>query len=247
MPAFALAAAISVASLNLCADEYLLLLGRDREIASVTHLAQDPQESPLWAKARKFPANGGSVEDVVGKRPTHLLTMGGSGRATGLIAGRLGIRTVELRPNGGIADVAANLRTVARLLGDQRRAAPWLSAIRELQAAKPTSPIDAMWLSGGGQSFATDSAGSQWLALAGLRQRALRGDRVTLETLLVEPPAVMVRSNYRSGQMSLGRRWLDHPVVRRARSRRLLADGRRWTCMGPLLVTEVRRLKAASR
>ena len=82
------------------------------------------------------------------------------------------------------------------------------------------------------------------MALAGLRQRAMRGDRVSLETLIVDPPRILLRSDYREGQYSGAQRWLSHPVARRARgSRQLATDGRRWTCMGPLLVDEIARLR----
>src|SRR5580765_3634027 len=96
MPASALLIGASVASLNLCTDEYLLLLARPQEIASVSFLSQDPQESPLWRSARRYPANRGSIEDVLARRPDIVLTMGGGGRATQLLARRLHIRPVEL-------------------------------------------------------------------------------------------------------------------------------------------------------
>ena len=82
------------------------------------------------------------------------------------------------------------------------------------------------------------------MALAGLRQRPLQGDRVSLETLIAQPPQILLRSDYRQGQYSSGQRWLSHPVARRARgSRTLTTDGRRWTCMGPLLIDEIERLR----
>ena len=40
--------AARVASLNLCTDELLLLLAAPEQIVSVTHLAQQPAETPLW-------------------------------------------------------------------------------------------------------------------------------------------------------------------------------------------------------
>ena len=85
---------------------------------------------------------------------------------------------------------------------------------------------------------------AQWMALAGLRQRAMRGDRVSLETLLAQPPAILLRSDYRQGQVSNRERWLSHPAARRAtRARTIMTDGRRWTCMGPLLIDEIERLR----
>ena len=172
MSASALLIGASVASLNLCTDEYLLLLARPPEIASVSFLSQDPLESPLWRSARRYPANRGSIEDVLTRRPDIVLTMGGGGRATRLLARRLHIRPVELVSAASLRDVAANLRTVAAALGDPRRAAPWLEKLARLQRTTPRSAKDAMWLSGGGQTLTPGSIGTQWLRLAGLEQRA---------------------------------------------------------------------------
>lgn len=247
MPASALLIGASVASLNLCTDEYLLLLGRPQEIASVSFLSQDRQESPLWRSARRYPANHGSIEDVLGRRPSVVLIMGGGGRATRLLAGRLHIRPVELASPSSLQDVATNLRGVAAALGEPARAVPWLDKLAQLQRTSPTAAKDAVWLSGGGQTLASGSIGAQWLRLAGLEQRRLPGGRASLETLLVRPPAVLVESRYRSAQVSSGTRWLDHPIVRNAKARRLTTDGRPWTCMGPLMIGEIERLRAASR
>lgn len=246
MPASALLIGASVASLNLCTDEYLLLLARRSEIASVSFLSQDAQESPLWRIARRHPANRGSIEDVLVRRPDVVLTMGGGGRATRLLAGRLHIRAIDLISANSLEDVAANLRSVAAALGDPRRAQPWLAKLAQLQRTRPIEVKDVVWLSGGGQSLAAGSIGTQWLRLAGLEQRAIPGGRASLETLLVRPPAVLVESRYRSAQVSSGKRWLDHLIVRNAKSRRLTTDGRRWTCMGPLMIGEIERLRAAA-
>lgn len=81
------------------------------------------------------------------------------------------------------------------------------------------------------------------MRLAGLEQRRLAGTKVPLETLLTRPPAVLLRSDYRAGQMSAGQRWFDHPIVRRLRPRTVTTDGRRWTCAGPLMIDEIERLR----
>jgi len=247
MAVYALLAAASVASLNLCTDEYLLLLAKRQEIASVSFLAQDPQESVLWKAARGLHTNRGSLEQVLVQKPSVVLTMGGGGKATSLVARRLGIRAVDLRPASSIDDVAENLRLTASALGEAERARPWLQRLSRLRQSKPARATDAIWLSGGGQTIGTPSIGADWMLLAGLRQRPLTGDRISLETLLVRPPHVLVQSRYRSGQMSRGIEWLNHPIVRNAKSRRITADGRAWTCMGPLLIPEIERLRAVLR
>ena len=248
MPAFALLAAslpLRVASLNLCTDEYLLLLARPERVISVSYLSQDPQESRLWRTARGYRGNRGSLEDVLTQRPDLVLTMGGRGRAGTLLAGRLRIRSLDIPNPTTLAGVEANLRAVAAALGTPRRALPWIWRLKALQARSPSTAMDAVWVSGGGQSLSGVGLGAEWLRLAGYRQRALPGGRLTLETMVTNPPKVLIRSNYRSGQMSAGERWLENPIIRRSASRKVVTDGRVWTCMGPLMLSEIERLRSA--
>lgn len=247
MPASALLLAARIASINLCTDEYLLLLARPEEIASISYLAKDPLESALWPRAQGVHANYGSVEQVISARPEVILTMGGGGRATSLIAGRMRMRAIELRAPMSVDDVAANLRIVAAALGDERRAAPWVRRLNTLKQNRPVQAVDAILLSGSGQSLQPGSPGVDWLRMAGFAQRPLEGGKASLETLLVRPPAVLIQSSYRRAQVSTATRWLDHPIVRNVKARRLGTDGRAWTCMGPLLIPEIERLKQARR
>jgi len=238
----AASASLRVASLDLCADEYLLLLARPNEIASVSRVAQDPADSVLWRQARRYPANHRGLESVIETRPTLLLSMGGGGRATALIAERLQIRTMTLHYPASIAEVEATMVRIATALGDARRADGWRRRLARLKA-KPLPQRDTIFLSGGGNSLAAGSMGAQWMALGGFRQRALPGGRASLETLATKPPQILLRSTYRRSQLSLGQRWLDHPLVRRSPARMIDTDGRPWTCAGPLLVTEIERLR----
>jgi iron complex transport system substrate-binding protein len=233
-----------VASLNLCTDELLLLLGDDRQIASVTHLAHQASETVHWREARRFRSNDGSLLSVAGLKPDLVLTMGGGGRDRALIARRLGVRVLDLPYPQSLADIEASVRWVAVELGQRARGEQVLARLGELKRTAPSRPIDTVWLAGGGRSMPAAGLAAEWMRLAGLRQRPLRGDRVTLEQLLVSPPQVLLRSDYRQGEYSGEQRWLTHPLARRTRAGTTLAtDGRRWTCMGPSLVPEVLRLR----
>jgi iron complex transport system substrate-binding protein len=238
---------IRAASLNLCTDEYLLLLADPAQIIGVSYLARDRRETALWRLARRYPGNRGSIEDVLPLRPNLLLTSGGGGRATAMLARRAGIRTVDVPYATDLDGVAANLRNVAGALGNPGRADPWLRRLGSLRQSAPKAAEDAIWISGGGFSLAPDSLGAQWLRLAGFRQRPLAGSRATLETLLTVPPKTLIKSDYRSGEMSGGNRWLAHPVVRGAAARQLVTDGRPWTCLGPLMIPEIARLRKTGR
>lgn len=244
--AAAQAAPQRVASLNLCTDELLLLLAAPEQIASVTHLSQSAAETPLWQKARRYRRNDGSLVSVAPLRPDLVLTMGGGGRDRVRIAGRLGIRTLDLPYPQTIADIEASIGSVASALGREAAAAPLLARIAALRRAAPPRGADALWLGGGGRTLGAQSLGAGWMALAGLRQRPVTGDKVSLETLLVAPPSVLLRSDYRAGQFSSEQRWLSHPLARNVRAGRTVrTDGRLWTCMGPLMAGEVARLRKA--
>lgn len=234
-----------VASLNLCTDELLLMLGDPGQIASVTHLAQKPLETPLWRAARRHPKNDGGLISVVGTRPDLVLTMGGGARDRSRIAARMGIRTLDLPFPQSLADIEASVRDVATALGRPQAGAALLGRIAALKQATPKRRHDTIWLGGGGRSVAAAGLAADWMRLAGFEQRPLQGDRVSLEQLLVRPPAILLRSDYRSGQYSGEQRWLGHPLARGVRrSRTIATDGRRWTCMGPLMIDEIARLRA---
>jgi len=235
------------ASLNLCTDELLLLLAAPDQIVSVTHLAQQEAETPLWRQARRYRANDGSLLSVAPLRPDLVVTMGGGGRDRRRIAERLGMRTLDLPFAQSLGDVGDSIRRLALALGRPQAGAALLRRITMLLKSRPAAGADTIWLGGGGRTVSASGLEAQWMALAGMRQRAMRGDRVSLETLMVAPPAILLRSDYRQGQYSNGQRWLAHPAARRPLGARIIAtDGRRWTCMGPLLIDEIARLRRAA-
>jgi iron complex transport system substrate-binding protein len=248
MPGFASlsvisAAAMRVASLDLCADEYLLMLARPTEIASVSRVSHDRFDSPLWRAARRHRANQGNVESLLPVRPSIMLAMGG-GNASSAIARRLRWKVLSLPYPTTIADVEANMIRVAATLGDPARADPWRRRLAVLRHSLPPARA-AIFLSSNGDTLPATSLGAEWMRLGGYRQRAVPGGRVTLETLALHPPPYLLLSNYRQGQESIGQRWLRHPLVERAKSQRRITDGRPWTCGGPLMVPEIERLRAA--
>ncbi|MBA3676306.1 MAG: ABC transporter substrate-binding protein [Sphingosinicella sp.] len=233
-----------VASLNLCTDELLLTLGEPAQTLSVTHLAQQAAETPLWKTARQYRRNDGSLLSVIGMKPDLILTMGGGARDRVRIAERLGLRIVDVPYPTSLADIEKGIGAVAAALDRPEAGRRVLAEIARLKAGAPSRQADTIWIGGGGRSVAAKGLAADWMRLAGLSQRRLQGDRVSLERLLVAPPSVLLRSNYRQGQYSNEQRWLSHPLASTAgKSRILEADGRRWTCMGPLMVSEIQRLR----
>ena len=233
-----------IVSLNLCTDELLMLLADPRQISSVTHLSQKPEESGLWRLARRYPANDGSLLSAVRLKPDLVLTMGGGARDRQAIGRRLGVKIIDLPYPQSLADVQRGISVVGQALG--RPAATHLlnAGIDRLKRSAPTQSRDTIWLGGGGRTVGATGLAADWMRLAGLTQRRVNGDRVTLEQLLERPPQVLLRSSYRQGQYSSEQRWLNHPLARHVGAGRTAAtDGRAWTCMGPALIPEIERLR----
>jgi len=250
MPAFAWAlaadAAVRAASLNLCTDELLLSLAAPGQIVSVSHLSQLREETALWRQARRYAANDGSLESVAARRPTLLLSMGGSGRARAALAQRLGIRLIDLPYPSSPEQAVAQAEQVATALGRPQAAQPYRAALRHLRATQP--PLEeGAFLSGGGQSLSPGGLGAQWLGLAGWRQPVLPNGRLDLETLATHPPKWLIKSDYRIGQASRGTAFFRHPLVTRLAARTITTDGRPWTCGGLPMLAEVARLRQLQR
>jgi iron complex transport system substrate-binding protein len=236
-----------VASLNLCTDEIVLSLARPEQIVTITHLSRDSRESALWRQARRYRPNDGSLMAVATMRPDLILATGGGGRDREMIARAIGAKLLMLPYPHSLDDVEAAITLIAAALGREQAGRALLAEMRAARRSAPPRSHDAIFLSGGGRSLSADGLGAQWLRLAGLRQRPLTGDRIDAETMLTAPPEMLVRSDYRADQLSREQQWLDHPALHRVRARTIGTDGRRWTCMGPTLLTEVMRLRRAAR
>jgi iron complex transport system substrate-binding protein len=236
-----------VASLNLCADEIALLLAAPGQLASVTWLAQRPQETALHARAAGLHANRGTVESVAALRPDLIITGGFAPSYARDMAERLGAQTLDLPLPRSIADLEANIRATGAALGEGARAEALVKAMRAALGPEPARLRDALIVQGGGLTPSPDGLTARLLRHAGVQQRQPRGGRATLEALLASPPDVLITSSYRPGETSLNGQWLRHPALGRLppATRRLALDGRAFLCPGPLAAFETARLRAA--
>ena len=251
MRAFAFALAINlcgtgeaarVASLNLCTDALVLALADPASVVSVTHLVQDPRESAAWRKARRYPANDGSILSVAQYRPELIVTMGGGGRDGARLAGAIGARFLDLPFPTRLRDVEQNIVRLAAALDRPAQGRALARTIAALRASMPARQRPAIFIDRSARSLSPIGAGADWMRLAGYRQLPLPGDRTERETMARMPPVTLLLSNYRTDQYS---RTPTSPL-RRPQDRQIITDGRRWTCMGPDLVPEILRLRRAA-
>ena len=230
-----------IVSLNLCTDEYLLLTARTGQIASISRLGADVQESPLASRAHGLKTNPGRLSEVIGQQPDLVLTMGHDPQASAL-AGRLGIRLVALPYPTSPAQVVAQMRQVAGIVGNAPAGEAFARDVAMLGASAPPAQ-PGLVIGGSGLAPAMDGLAASWLRLAGIKQ--MRGGQISLEQLLVQPPPILIRNVYRRGQVSGPQAWSQHSALRRLPSRQVEADGRALLCSGAAMPAEITRLKKA--
>jgi iron complex transport system substrate-binding protein len=246
-----------VVSINLCADQLLLALAAEEQIQSLSWLASDPHESPVWTTARRFPGNQGSVEELLALDPDLVLAGRFTGGFTKTFLKRLGYSVLEIPPADSIAAIYANIRSVAHALQRSRRGEQLITAmaaaVESFQAGAPALARPALLVQPGGFTVGADSVAHELLLLAGFtNQAAIMGlDRwgsLSLEALLSSGAQRIVVATYRTDAPSLANQFMQHRVFRRLRreldivpvAAQLLA------CGTPASLEAVRQMNAAA-
>lgn len=206
-------AADRVVSLNLCTDQWLVLLAPEKVVA-LSPLARDPTLSFVARAATRLPAVRASAEAVLDLHPDLVLGARFGAQTTLGLLEQAGVRVEKLDMPNDFPGIKTALRATAALLGVPARAA---GLIATMDAALPLPrsaegrPIRALvweprgWTSGpGGLMDAVVRA-------AGMVD-AGSGGRVGLEALLRHPPDLLVLPEAAAG-VSLATDMLQHPAV----------------------------------
>jgi iron complex transport system substrate-binding protein len=228
--AFSLASATSaaagplptVASINLCADQHVLVLADPEQILTVSWLAADPEESMLASEARRHTLNYGTAEELLKFSPDVVMAGTYTSPFTRTLLRRLGYRVVELEPEASVADIERNVRLVASIVAQAERGEQLVAAlherVREIEAHRPARSLAAVIVRPGGFTVGADSLANELLTLAGFRNVAAeqgldRWGSLSMEALLRSAPDVIILTGYRSTQPSLANAVLEHPAL----------------------------------
>ncbi len=245
-----------VVSINLCADQLLLLLGDREQIVSLSRLARNPNASTLAARARDFPSNDASLETLITLQPDLILGGAYNDAALSRALRALGQRLETLPLANNIQDIRANIRRVAAWLGHRKRGEALIARmderLRRLARRRFARHPRALFYQPNGYTAGADTLQDEALRRAGWRNLAadlgLRGYRpIDLEPLLLARPERLFTSPYAPGSDSLAQRRLRHPALRAATGGRpmIALPYRYWLCGGPMIVDAIEALQGA--
>lgn len=237
-----------VVSFNLCADQLLLALADPSQIAGLSPYAANPALSVMKDAAAGHRQTDWDAESVVNLAP-DLVLAGPSNRPTRAMLDAMGIRVVEVKLIGNLAEARAQAREVGALIGHPERGEKLARELEQaearLAAAAVKPPLTALVVQRGGYSEGPASLVAGMLTIAGLRPPANSpvgfggfGGFVSMEQLLIDGPDVLVLQDPPRDAGDQGALFITHPALlaRYGANRRIDLPSRYTLCGGPALV-----------
>ena len=213
-----------IVSINLCADELLLLLADPAQISALTHLSHDQGASYFQTKALAYPTTKGLAEEVLPFKPD--LVIGGEygGIQTVNLLKKLGLRVETLPLANNMQQVFGNIELIANLTGHPERGAEIVNAMQgrlaKLPTAETSAPLAAVY-DPNGYTVGPESLRGQSMTLAGWRNAGeLAGvndyGSLDLETMVRLQPDALIDSPYTLNTYSRAEALSKHPALRGA-------------------------------
>jgi iron complex transport system substrate-binding protein len=231
-------AAERVVSLNLCTDQFLVLLAPEKAVA-LSPLARDPALSVVAGRAASMPWVRADAEAVLELRPDLVLAGPFGARTTLAALERRGVRVERTAMPQDFAAIRAETRRFAALLGATAKGEALLGTMdRTLAAVVPRPRLRALALQARGYAAGPGSLADSVLLAAGMTD-AGAGRRLSLEAIAADPPDLLVTAAAPE-YPSLATDLLAHPVLagipRRTWPPALLACGGPWTARAVALL-----------
>ena len=248
-----------VASLNLCTDSMLFELIDPARIVSVTALSRDPDLSYFHREAAEVAVNHGNVEEILALAPELVVTGANTTPFAQRLLQRLGVPVINFEHADSFGDYRRNLLRLAAHVDARARAEALLGALQTvLDAPSPRPPRRALVYQPNGYTPGTATLMHDILRHAGMRDVAAElglaaGGIVSLESLLLAAPDMVVFSTRHATRPSLAEAQLNHPALQRwfaapgtvAAPRRTSIAENLWTCAGAFTAQAVTSLRRA--
>lgn len=245
------------ASFGLCADQMLLMLGDRAQIASVSAQATGPL-SFYAERARDFPANRGTAEEIIASGAKLLLVSDAMDQRSAEALSRFGVKVIQVPLANEWTEVERMTREIAGALGQPRKGEAVIADMRaRLARVRPAEPRSD-WPTviyyrpdGGGAGAGTFVDAS--LSAAGFRNLQREWgpplwSGVPVERVVLQPPDMFAVSYFDTGTRASAILRRNPVLWGKARTRPVLnVHGKYWNCGSPLLVDAVEQLAAERR
>lgn len=256
----------SVVSINLCADQMVMLLADPEQILALSRLSRDEAGSRLHLQAEAYPQVQPRAEDIVPLAPDVIVTGPYTSRYTLSLLDELGLRVEALEIAESIDDMVQNMRRVAEVLHRQSQADAQIAELNErlaridqqvaeldasLEARGAVAPRAAVY-DANGYTVGPKSLRGEAMQRAGWHNVATEVGVesygvLQLEDMIRLAPEVLIESPYSAGTYSRGQMMAEHPALRQAGLDPLLVTlpSNETICAGPWIVDVIEKLLQA--
>ena len=249
---------LKVASMNLCTDQFLLLLAQKKNIVALSELAADSQYSYLWQQADGIPLIPGDAEQLLPLKPDLIFAgrYDDSNKVNLLRAFGFQVEIVPLVEN--LSQVNETLHHMATLIGEPDRGLALTQSldlrkkqVQERVLAMPENAVkpQAVIYAANGFTHAEGTIHDELLQLAGFSNGAsaigLKGHgNLSLEQLLKIQPQLLIMEDSSDNKNSNAQRFLQHPALKRGlpNTEVVHIPATLWMCGGPASIDVLERL-----
>ena len=237
-----------VVSLNVCTDQFLMLLADDNQIVSLSEISTNIFSSAMATEAAKYNQNSSGAEEVYLLQPDIVLAGIYTAKATVNMLESLGIRVEKFEPAYTVEQIIINIQRVGELLEHTDRAdtlvANFESRLAKLTKGIKARPRAALYHANGYTTGKNTLAG-QILDLAGFSNIASEidihwGGILPLELLIMSKPDVIITGTTYPGS-SRSEEILKHPAIKHLRH--VSSTDANWVCGTPHILRAIEDLQ----
>jgi iron complex transport system substrate-binding protein len=247
-----------IVSLNPCLDALLLSVADPGQVAALSHYSHQPMVSSVGDAGRRFPITYESAEEVIALSPDLVLASRHSSLATRNALKRLGVAVEQFATPDSVAESLGQVRRVAELADRPERGRAEIARIEAaLAAAAPPAgarPVRALVFQRNGFSSGPGTLMDEMLRRTGFRNAATdygarRTTDIALDSVVADPPEVLLSGETLPGAPTWGERVMRHPALQQLKGRVRIIGFPQYLmyCGGPNLVEAASRLAQARR
>lgn len=253
----------SVLSINLCADQMVMLLADPPQIKALSVLSQDKAGSFYHQQAQAYPLADARAEDILPRSPDIVLTGPFLPRHTLALLDELGLDVKSLEIANSVEAMLENIRLVGGFLHQEEKAASIIAELEQKLAAieNRVVELDALMDAQGklrpkaavydanGYTVGKLSMRGSIMELSGWHNVA--SDKgidaygvLNLEDLIHLAPDALIESPYSEGTYSRGQILTEHPALRQSGLNPLILSlpSNQTICAGPWSIGLVEQL-----
>ncbi len=212
----------TIVSLNPCLDAIAVEIAGPAQVLALSHYSHDPSSSSIpKAVVSRYRTTGGTAEEVIALAPDMVLASSFIAPATRRAFERVGITVETFGSPTSIAESVDQVERIGVLAGREDAAGELIARIENAVSAHPGSrPISALLWQPGQIVAGRRTLVHEMLTRSGFSSHAeARGlgqaDHVSLETVLADPPEVLLVAGDSVGQRHPGLAHAREMVVSR--------------------------------